>query len=113
MVSPRALREFSSQPAAGWAVKLVDEKFDLTDKAFPYLAVKEITIAGGVTARLFRLSFSGEMAYELAVPARYSDAAIRAVMGAGEEFGITPYGTEALGTMRIEDHGHPPEETSA
>jgi len=84
--------------------KLVDEKFDLGDKAFPYLAAKEI-IAGSVTARLFRLSFSGEMAYELSVPARYGEAAIRAIMAAGEEFGITPYGTEALGVMRIEK-GH-------
>ena len=84
--------------------KLVDEKFDLSDKAFPYLAAKEITV-GGIAARLFRLSFSGEMAYELAVPARYGDAAIRAIMAAGEEFGIAPYGTEALGVMRIEK-GH-------
>jgi len=85
--------------------KLIDEKFDLSDTAFPYLAAKEITVAGGVAARLFRLSFSGEMAYELAVPARYGDAAIRAIMAAGEEFSITPYGTEALGVMRIEK-GH-------
>jgi heterotetrameric sarcosine oxidase alpha subunit len=85
--------------------KLVDEKFDLSDKAFPYLAVKEISVAGGITARLYRLSFSGEMAYELGVPARYGDAAIRAIMAAGEEFGITPYGTEALGVMRVEK-GH-------
>ena len=85
--------------------KLVDEKFDLADKAFPYLAVKELTVAGGITARLFRLSFSGEMAYELGVPARYGDAAIRAIMAAGAEYGITPYGTEALGVMRIEK-GH-------
>ena len=85
--------------------KLVDEKYDIGDKAFPYLAAKEIAVAGGVAARLFRLSFSGEMAYELAVPARYGDAAIRAIMAAGEEFGITPYGTEALGVMRIEK-GH-------
>jgi methylglutamate dehydrogenase subunit C len=85
--------------------KLIDEKFDLSDKAFPYLAAKEITVAGGITARLYRLSFSGEMAYELGVPARYGDAAIRAIMAAGAEFDITPYGTEALGVMRIEK-GH-------
>jgi sarcosine oxidase subunit alpha len=54
---------------------------------------------------LFRLSFSGERAYELGVPARYGDAAIRAIMAAGAAFGITPYGTEALGVMRIEK-GH-------
>src|SRR6185503_13008477 len=85
--------------------KVVDDKHDLGDKAFPYLAAKEITVAGGITARLFRLSFSGEMAYELGVPARYGDAAIRAIMAAGAEFGITPYGTEALGVMRVEK-GH-------
>lgn len=85
--------------------RLIDAKFDLADKAFPYLAAKELTVAGGITARLFRLSFSGEMAYELGVPARYGDAAIRAIMAAGAEFGITPYGTEALGVMRIEK-GH-------
>ena len=85
--------------------KLVDEKFDLTDKAFPYLGRQGDHRRGGITARLYRLSFSGEMAYELGVPARYGDAAIRAIMAAGEEFGITPYGTEALGVMRIEK-GH-------
>jgi sarcosine oxidase subunit alpha len=45
------------------------------------------------------------MAFELAVPARYGDAAIRAIIEAGTEFGVTPYGTEALGVMRIEK-GH-------
>ena len=74
-------------------------------RRFPHLAVRELTIAGGVAARLFRLSFSGELAYELAVPARYGDATIRAIMAAGAEYGITPYGIEALGVMRIEK-GH-------
>jgi methylglutamate dehydrogenase subunit C len=84
--------------------KLVDDKYDIADKAFPHLAFRELTI-GGVAARLYRLSFSGELAYELAVPARYGDATIRAIMVAGAEYGITPYGIEALGVMRIEK-GH-------
>ena len=54
---------------------------------------------------MFRISFSGELAYEIAVPTRYGDAMIRALMEAGEEFDVTPYGTEALGVMRIEK-GH-------
>jgi methylglutamate dehydrogenase subunit C len=82
--------------------KLVDA--DLANAAFPHLAAREMSF-GGVAARLFRLSFSGELAYELAVPARYGDAAIRAIMQAGAEFSITPYGIEALGVMRIEK-GH-------
>jgi sarcosine oxidase subunit alpha len=85
--------------------KIVDARHDVSDKGFPYLAAREVSVADGVPARLFRLSFSGELAYELAVPARYGDAAIRAIMAAGAEFNIAPYGTEALGVMRIEK-GH-------
>ncbi len=85
--------------------KLVDAQHDLTNETFPHLATRQVTIMGGLDALLFRLSFSGERAYELAVPARYGDAAIRATMAAGDAFGIAPYGTEALGVMRIEK-GH-------
>jgi sarcosine oxidase subunit alpha len=77
---------------------------DVGDAAFPYLACAEFAWRG-TTARLFRVSFSGELAYELAVPARYGDATIRAIMEAGAAFDIVPYGTEALGVMRIEK-GH-------
>jgi methylglutamate dehydrogenase subunit C len=82
--------------------KLIDA--DLANAAFPHLGAREVAFCG-VAGRLFRLSFSGELAYELAVPARYGDAAIRAIMAAGAEFSITPYGIEALGVMRIEK-GH-------
>jgi sarcosine oxidase subunit alpha len=86
--------------------KLVDPGHDISNEAFPYLAVGEVTVCGGVPARLYRLSFSGELAYEIGVPARFGDALIRAVMAAGAPFGIAPYGTEALGVLRIEK-GHP------
>ena len=85
--------------------KAVDPAFDISDEGFPYLGVGEITVCGGIKARLFRLSFSGERAYEIGVPARYGDALIRRLMAAGDEFGVCPYGTEALGVMRIEK-GH-------
>ncbi|GIL01428.1 MAG: sarcosine oxidase subunit alpha [Alphaproteobacteria bacterium] len=86
--------------------KLVDARFDIANEAFPYMACGEITVCGGVAARLFRISFSGELAYEVAVPARHGDAMIRAIMEAGREFDIVPYGLEALNVMRIEK-GHP------
>jgi sarcosine oxidase subunit alpha len=86
--------------------KLVDPGHDISYDAFPYLAVGEVTVCGGVPARLYRLSFSGELAYEIGVPARFGDALIRAVMAAGAPFGIAPHGTEALGVLRIEK-GHP------
>ena len=85
--------------------KIVDKDFDITNEAFPFMACGEVTVCGGTPARLFRISFSGELAYEIAVPTKYGDAMIRALMVAGEEFDVVPYGTEALGVMRIEK-GH-------
>ena len=85
--------------------KIVDKDYDLSNDGFPFMACGEVTVCGGLRARLFRISFSGELAYELAVPTRYGDALIREIMRAGKEFDIVPYGTEALGVMRIEK-GH-------
>ena len=84
---------------------IVDPQCDITNDAFPYMAAGEITICGGIAARLYRISFSGELAYEIGVPARYGDALARLFMQAGAPFGILPYGTEALSVMRIEK-GH-------
>jgi sarcosine oxidase subunit alpha len=84
---------------------LADPPFDLSDAGFPHMACAALTVCGGLRARLFRLSFSGELAYELAVPASYGDAVARRIMQAGARFGIAPYGTEALGVLRIEK-GH-------
>ena len=83
--------------------KIVDQ--DISNDAFPFMACANITVCGGLRARLFRISFSGELAYEIAVPTAYGDALMRKIMQAGAEFDITPYGTEALGGMRIEK-GH-------
>jgi sarcosine oxidase subunit alpha len=85
--------------------KVIDPGIDLSNDAFPFMACRELTICNGTPARLFRISFSGELAYEIAVPARYGDSLIRVLMAAGEELGVTAYGTEALGVMRIEK-GH-------
>ena len=81
------------------------DKLILSDETFPFLAAKEISVLAGIRARLFRISFSGEHAYEIAVPADYGNTVARALMRAGKEFGITPYGVEALSVMRIEK-GH-------
>jgi sarcosine oxidase subunit alpha len=85
--------------------KFVDAPFNISNEGFPRMAAADLTICGGVRARLFRVSYSGELAYEIAVPSRYGDAVIRALMQAGAEFNITPYGTEALNVLRIEK-GH-------
>ncbi|MEP7276132.1 MAG: aminomethyltransferase family protein, partial [Betaproteobacteria bacterium] len=81
---------------------------DVSNAAFPFLAVGECcvrTATGEVPARLFRMSYSGELAYELHVAADRGLAMWEAVMSAGEPFGIMPYGTEAMSTLRIEK-GH-------
>ena len=84
--------------------KVVDD-LDLSNDTFAFMACAECTVFGGTPARLFRISFSGELAYEVAVPARYGDSMIRGLMAAGEEFDVVPYGVEALGVLRIEK-GH-------
>ena len=83
--------------------KIVD--VDISNDAFPFMACANITICGGLRARLFRISFSGELAFEIAVPTAYGDALMRKIMEAGAEFDVTPYGVEALGVLRIEK-GH-------
>lgn len=84
---------------------VVDAGLDIGNQALPYMGVTSGTVMGGVKARIFRVSFSGELGYEIAVPARHGEALARALMTAGAPFGITPYGIEALGVMRIEK-GH-------
>src|SRR5579862_8196257 len=85
--------------------RIVDPQHDVANATFPYLACGDVTVCGGTRARLYRLSFSGELAYEIAVPARFGDALVRRLMAAGQDLGVAPYGTEALGVMRIEK-GH-------
>lgn len=83
----------------------VDPAFDLSNEAFGFMAAGEVVLKNGIPARLFRISFSGELAYELAVPAGYGEAALKLLFEAGAPQGVIPYGTEALGVMRIEK-GH-------
>ncbi len=81
---------------------------DVSNVAFPFLAVGHCELAVGkarIPARLFRMSYSGELAYEIHVPVTHGRAMWEAVMAAGEPFGIMSYGTEAMSTLRIEK-GH-------
>ncbi|QOZ36506.1 sarcosine oxidase subunit alpha family protein [Bradyrhizobium sp. CCBAU 53421] len=84
--------------------QIVDQ--DMSNEAFPFLGAKEVSLFGGkLSGRLFRISFSGELAYELAVPAGYGEAVADALMAAGKDHGICAYGVEALSVLRIEK-GH-------
>jgi sarcosine oxidase subunit alpha len=77
---------------------------DFGDKAFPYPAVR-VGLLGGMPARVLRVSYSGERAYELHLGADHMPAMWALLLEEGRELGIAPYGLEAMGIMRIEK-GH-------
>ncbi|WP_420341867.1 sarcosine oxidase subunit alpha family protein [Paenirhodobacter sp.] len=74
---------------------------DLSKEALPFMAWADGTL-GGFPVRVYRISFSGELSYEIAVPANMGAAFWEKVVAAGQEFGVMPYGTEALHVMRAE-----------
>ncbi|MBI1416103.1 MAG: sarcosine oxidase subunit alpha family protein [Limimaricola sp.] len=73
----------------------------IDDTSFPYMGCGAVSVSG-VAGRLFRISFSGEHAYEVAVPARYGESLYRLLLAQAEVLGGGPYGMEALNVMRIE-----------
>ncbi|MBI3708855.1 MAG: sarcosine oxidase subunit alpha family protein, partial [Proteobacteria bacterium] len=77
---------------------------DVGNEALPFMSMRESVIAG-IPARVFRISFSGELSYEINIPADYGVAMWEALMAAGEKYAMQPYGTEAMATLRIEK-GH-------
>ena len=77
---------------------------DLSNAAFPYLAVREGTVAG-VPARMLRVGFVGELGYEIHTPAEYAAHLWDALVEAGKESGIRPFGVEAQRLLRLEK-GH-------
>ena len=77
---------------------------DLDDDAFPFMGVRH-GHAGKIPVRMLRISFSGELAYEVYTPADYGEELWQAVHDQSRAFGLVIYGTEALGALRIEK-GH-------
>ena len=74
---------------------------DLSNEAFPFMSMIEAKIAG-VPARIYRISFTGELAFEINVPSRYGLHVWEAVMEAGKAYQLTPYGTETMHVLRAE-----------
>jgi sarcosine oxidase subunit alpha len=75
---------------------------DFSNEALPFMATIGASFRGNIPGRVFRISFSGELAYEIAVPASYGPALADALLQAG----ALPYGLEALNVLRLEK-GHP------
>jgi sarcosine oxidase, subunit alpha len=74
---------------------------DLSNEAFPHMSVRECTFMG-VPCRLFRMTFAGELGFEINVPADYGKAVWDAIYAHGAPKGLTPYGTEAMHVLRAE-----------
>lgn len=74
---------------------------DVSHQAFPYMHVRDLEIAG-VKCRALRIGFTGELSYEIHVPAAYGEHVWQALMDAGQEFEIAPFGVEAQRVLRLE-----------
>ena len=79
----------------------VTEGLDLDDESFPFMSVRPAHVAG-VPARIARVSFTGELSYEVSVPADFGAHVWSALMHAGEKYAVTPYGTESMHVLRAE-----------
>jgi len=88
-------------PKARAVLASLGTDIDLAAEAFPHMHYREATV-GGAPARIQRVSFTGEVSYEVAVPWRYGSSLWNAFMRAGAPHGITPFGVESLMVMRVE-----------
>ena len=74
---------------------------DVSNEAFPYLHLRDMDVAG-VPGRVLRIGFTGELAYEIHCPAGYGLYLWQALLAAGAEFGLLPFGVEAQRVLRLE-----------
>jgi sarcosine oxidase subunit alpha len=88
-------------PRAREIVAALTNGLDLSPASFPHMSVAETRVCG-IPARLFRVSFTGELGFEINVPADYAIAVWEAVFEAGRPHGIAPYGTESMHVLRAE-----------
>jgi sarcosine oxidase subunit alpha len=77
------------------------ERIDLSNDVCPHMSVRVGAVCG-IPCRLFRISFTGELGYEINVPSDYGQAVWTALLERGNAFGITAYGTEAMHVLRAE-----------
>ena len=93
-------------PRSREVIAKVAPELDVSNDAFSFMTSRETTLASGVPARICRISFSGELAFEINVSGWYGRAVWEEVYAAGRDLGITPYGTETMHVLRAEK-GYP------
>ncbi|WP_020380226.1 glycine cleavage T C-terminal barrel domain-containing protein [Nocardiopsis potens] len=88
-------------PASRDVMRELAPDMDVSAEGFRFMSVREGTVAG-IPARVLRVSFTGELTYEVNVPAWHGLALWEAAVEAGRRYGVTPYGTEAMHVLRAE-----------
>jgi sarcosine oxidase subunit alpha len=89
-------------PRSREVVGRIAPDLDVSNEAFAFMTFRETTLFSGIPARVCRISFSGELAYEINVAGWYGLALWEQVYAAGADLGITPYGTETMHVLRAE-----------
>ena len=90
-----------SGPKSALVVTALAPSFPTDPAEFPFMSLRSGTVAG-IPARVFRVSYTGELSYEINVPARRAREFWEAAVAAGHQHGIAPYGTEAMHVLRAE-----------
>ena len=88
-------------PNSAKLLEKVGSDIPLSSDKFPFMSVRSGQL-NGIPVQLFRVSFSGELAFEINIDSNYALSMWQAIMKAGQEFDITPYGTEAMHVLRAE-----------
>jgi sarcosine oxidase subunit alpha len=88
-------------PKARMLVERLCSDIDFDPEAFPFMTFREGTV-NGISARVFRISFTGELSYEINVAWHHGRALWDALMDAGADLDVTPYGTETMHVLRAE-----------
>ncbi len=89
-------------PKAREVIAPLVEGIDISAEAFPHMSIADATICGGIPMRLMRVSFTGEIGFEVNVPSGRALEVWEAIHVAGQPFGITCYGTETMHVLRAE-----------
>ncbi|AXH95408.1 2Fe-2S iron-sulfur cluster-binding protein [Ornithinimicrobium avium] len=89
-------------PRSRDVVARVAPDLDVSKEGFGFMELRHTTLADGIDARICRITFSGELAFEINVPSWYGLATWELVAAAGADLGITPYGTETMHVLRAE-----------
>jgi sarcosine oxidase subunit alpha len=88
-------------PKARELIDVLGTDLDISANVMPHMAAGQGKV-GGLQARVVRVSFSGELSFEINIPAQDAACFMQAILDAGEAFGIMPYGVETLMALRLE-----------